>query len=98
MNFNVGDRVKCLTKGGNIALTIGAEYTVARDTGEYVHLKEIAHEFFYKHRFALVPKTENKEELLERLEVLWKKLDMEGSHVRANTVHLAIEYIKGNWS
>lgn len=34
------------------------------------------------------------DEVLERLEILWHKLDDEGLHVRANTVALAIEEIK----
>jgi hypothetical protein len=36
----------------------------------------------------------NKAELLERLVVLQNKLEMEGSYVRANTVHLAIRYVE----
>jgi hypothetical protein len=35
----------------------------------------------------------NKAELLERLNVLHHKLEMEGAYVRANTVHLAIRYV-----
>lgn len=34
------------------------------------------------------------EEVLARLEVLWRKLEDEGLYVRANTVWLAIEEIK----
>lgn len=34
------------------------------------------------------------EEIIERLEILWRKLDDEGSYVRANTVALAIEAIE----
>lgn len=33
-------------------------------------------------------------EILERLEILWRKLEDEGMYVRANTVGLAIEEIK----
>ena len=33
-------------------------------------------------------------EVLERLEILWRKLEDEGLYVRANTVFLAIEEIK----
>lgn len=33
-------------------------------------------------------------EVLERLEILWRKLEDEGLYVRANTVGLAIEEIK----
>ena len=33
-------------------------------------------------------------DVLARLEILWRKLDDEGMHVRANTVALAIDEIK----
>lgn len=33
-------------------------------------------------------------EILDRLEILWRKLEDEGMYVRANTVGLAIEEIK----
>ena len=33
-------------------------------------------------------------EILERLEILWRKLEDEGMYVRANTVGLAIDEIK----
>ena len=33
-------------------------------------------------------------EILDRLEILWRKLEDEGLYVRANTVWLAIEEIK----
>jgi len=36
---------------------------------------------------------ESTNEVLERLNILWKKLDDEGLYVRANTVALAIEEI-----
>lgn len=34
------------------------------------------------------------DEVLNRLEILWRKLEDEGLYVRANTVALAIEEIK----
>ena len=34
------------------------------------------------------------EQILERLEILWRKLEDEGLYVRANTVSLAIDKIK----
>lgn len=34
------------------------------------------------------------DEVLARLEILWRKLEDEGMYVRANTVALAIEEIK----
>lgn len=34
------------------------------------------------------------DEVLERLQILWRKLEDEGLYVRANTVALAIEEIK----
>lgn len=33
-------------------------------------------------------------QIVERLEILWRKLEDEGMYVRANTVGLAIEEIK----
>lgn len=42
----------------------------------------------------LSPRTFTTDEVLTRLETLWRKLDDEGWHVRANTVSLAIEEIK----
>lgn len=33
-------------------------------------------------------------DILDRLEILWRKLEDEGMYVRANTAHLAIEEIK----
>lgn len=40
------------------------------------------------------PPTYSTEQVLERLEILWRKLDDEGSYVSANTVALAIDEIK----
>ena len=37
---------------------------------------------------------QNTGEILDRLEILWRKLEFEGQYVRANTVALAIEEIK----
>lgn len=34
------------------------------------------------------------DDILARLEILWRKLEDEGAYVRANTVALAIEEIK----
>ena len=34
------------------------------------------------------------DEVLQRLEILWRKLEDEGMYVRANTVALAIDEIK----
>lgn len=38
--------------------------------------------------------THTTEQIIERLEILWRKLEDEGMYVRANTVALAIEEIK----
>jgi hypothetical protein len=39
-------------------------------------------------------KVHTTDEVLERLEILWRKLEDEGMYVRANTVALAIDEIK----